>query len=85
LILFSIISPVGCNTSKPLPEGQIYEDCSSTKLSELLLIPSSILLDILEIHNDYLALSLAFLFSLIVYFLTGALIGWIIGKIKSKK
>ena len=85
LVLSLFIPSLGCNTSKPLPEGEMYENCTPTQLSEILLLPSYIPLNILEIHNDYLALSFAFIFSLIIYFLIGTIIGWIFGKIKLKK
>ena len=85
LIIFLFIPSIGCNNNEPLPEGQLYEKCAPIKISQFLLLPIYFILDILEIGNDYLALSFAFLFSLIMYFLIGALIGWIYEKIKSKK
>jgi ABC-type antimicrobial peptide transport system permease subunit len=80
LLVFLSIPPLGCNFNKPLPEGELYEDCVLTDLSDILFPPSYILLDIFEIHNDYLAFSFAFIFSLAIYFLVGAFIGKIIEK-----
>ncbi len=57
---------------------------------ELPLLPSILVLEIAEnfglfLHNDFLIYSIAFLVSAIIYFLIGALVGLIYGKIKSKK
>jgi ABC-type Na+ efflux pump permease subunit len=84
LILSLFIPSSGC-TDKPLPEGYIMEDCAPINISSLLLLPSYLLLYFLEIHNDLLAMSIAFLFSLLIYFLIGTLIGFIYAKIKSKQ
>ena len=48
----------------------------------LLLLPGWIPLRLFDIHD--IPVYLVAIFSLPVYFLLGALIGWIIGKIKSK-
>ena len=82
LFLLSLVPQVGCNTNKPLPEGELYENCASTNLSELLLLPSYKFLDILDINNDFLAMSFAFVFSLVFYFVIGAIIGLIVRRIK---